>query len=69
MPTMSPPRMTQETAHQPSPLRGVGRAWVQGLARTTVGGKVLRMAYESYFEAAAATSGCSAAYTRTSPRP
>ena len=45
--------MTQEAAHQPSLLRGLGRAWVQGLARTTVGGKVLRIAYESYFEAAA----------------
>lgn len=53
MPTMSPPRMTQEAAHQPSLLGGLGRAWVQSLARTTVGGKVLRMAYESYFEAAA----------------
>jgi putative methyltransferase (TIGR04325 family) len=53
MPTTSPQRITEERGHRPSFLRSVGRSWVQGLARTTVGGKVLRVAYESYFEAAA----------------
>ena len=54
MPTMSPPRMiTRNCASTKSLAESAGRAWVQGLARTTVGGKVLRAAYESYFEAAA----------------
>jgi putative methyltransferase (TIGR04325 family) len=50
--TMSPQTITEERGHRPSFLRSLGRAWVHGLARTTVGGKVLRVAYESYFEAA-----------------
>lgn len=53
MPTMSPQRIIEEHAHRPSFLESVGRAWVQGLARTTFGSKVLRAAYEAYFEAAA----------------
>ena len=34
-------------------LARAARASVRGLARTSLGGKVLRAAYESYFEAAA----------------
>lgn len=52
MPTISPQGITEEPAHRPSLLRSVGRAWVKGLARTTVGSKVLRLAYEGYFESA-----------------
>jgi putative methyltransferase (TIGR04325 family) len=52
MPTTPTQRITEEPAHGPSLLQSVGRAWVQVLARTTVGSKVLRAAYESYFEAA-----------------
>ena len=44
--------MPVEPQHRPSLLQSAGRAWVQGLARTTVGSKVLRLAYDSYFEAA-----------------
>ena len=45
--------MTEEAAHRPSLWRSAGRASVKRLAQTTVGGKVLRAAYESHFEAAA----------------
>jgi putative methyltransferase (TIGR04325 family) len=44
--------MTEEASHRPSLLRTTGRPSVKWLARTTVGAKVLRAAYESYFEAA-----------------
>ena len=44
--------MTEASAHQTSLWRSVARAWVNGLARTTVGSKVLQAAYEGYFEAA-----------------
>jgi putative methyltransferase (TIGR04325 family) len=44
--------MTEETAHRPSLWRTAGRAWIKGLAQTTVGSKVLRAVYESHFEAA-----------------
>jgi putative methyltransferase (TIGR04325 family) len=45
--------MTEEAAHRPSLWRSAGRASVKRLAQTTVGGKVLRAAYESHFEASA----------------
>jgi len=44
--------MTEKSTHRRSLWRSVGRAWVNGLARTTVGSKVLRAAYEGYFESA-----------------
>jgi putative methyltransferase (TIGR04325 family) len=45
-------QMTEEAARQPSLWQTAGRASVKRLAQTTVGGKVLRAAYEGYFEAA-----------------
>ena len=42
--------MTEESTHRPSLWQSAGRAWVKGLARTSVGSKVLRAAYEGYFE-------------------
>jgi putative methyltransferase (TIGR04325 family) len=45
-------RMTEEIAHRPALWRSAGQAWVKRLARTTVGNKVLRAAYEGYFESA-----------------
>jgi putative methyltransferase (TIGR04325 family) len=44
--------MPQGSAHRQSLWQAAGRAWVKQLARTTVGSKVLRAAYESHFEAA-----------------
>ena len=44
--------MPQGSAHRQSFWQAAGRAWVKQLARTTIGGKVLRAAYESHFEAA-----------------
>ena len=42
--------MTEESTHRPSLWQSAGRAWVKGLAQTSVGNKVLRAAYEGYFE-------------------
>jgi putative methyltransferase (TIGR04325 family) len=50
MPTISPQGTTEEPAHRPSLLQSVGRVCVKEFARTTVGSKVLRAAYEGYFE-------------------
>ncbi len=44
--------MTEESTYRLSLWRSAGRAWVKGLAQTTLGSKVLRAAYESHFEAA-----------------
>jgi putative methyltransferase (TIGR04325 family) len=44
--------MSKESAHRLSLWRTAGRSWVKQLARTTIGSKVLRAAYESHFEAA-----------------
>lgn len=44
--------MTEEAAHRATLWQSAGRASVKRLAQTTVGGKFLRAAYESYFEAA-----------------
>ena len=44
--------MTEEAPHRPNLWRSAGRASLKRLARTPVGSKVLRAAYEGYFEAA-----------------
>jgi putative methyltransferase (TIGR04325 family) len=44
--------MPQGSTHRQSLWQAAGRACVKQLARTTIGGKVLRAAYESHFEAA-----------------
>jgi putative methyltransferase (TIGR04325 family) len=44
--------MPKESTHRLSLWRTAGRSWVKQLARTTIGSKVLRAAYESHFEAA-----------------
>jgi putative methyltransferase (TIGR04325 family) len=45
--------MTEDLHHSSNLWQNVSRASVRRLAQTTVGGRVLRAAYKSYFEAAA----------------
>ena len=44
--------MPRESTDRRSLWQAAGRAWVKQLARTTIGSKILRAAYESHFEAA-----------------
>jgi putative methyltransferase (TIGR04325 family) len=44
--------MTDVSAYRLSLWRAASRAWVKQLARTTIGSKILRAAYEGHFEAA-----------------
>ena len=61
--------MTDEAALRKSLWRRAAQASVKRLAHTSLGGKILRAAYESYFESRAVTSACSVACTATSRRP